>query len=260
MNSHSWRGGLPRDGRSADCGLFVRDHSHSATRRRLRLRKRVGSAAHESGTPEERRRLPSLTPEPVEDRAGANPRTKSMRISGLWLAFCVAPRLSGVSRPGARQHSFPVARRAYRSEELAFVFTVDRAVRETRRRRARSTGPFLIIPPDLAARTPGSGGWSVAANVAHLVLYEERIAIPLLEAAAHGEDGAGSVPSGDEGCWPVVRRCSQRSRSPRLLRAIEPLPRGTRSSSRRLMTRPSMSRAVHFGLKSWTARWCPRAG
>jgi hypothetical protein len=91
-----------------------------------------------------------------------------------------------------------VFRCAYASAELAFVFTVDRAAREHTEAQNALAWAMVLIPADLAARTPRSGGWSVAANLAHLVVYEERIAVPVLEAAARGEDGAGSVPSVDE--------------------------------------------------------------
>jgi DinB family protein len=81
---------------------------------------------------------------------------------------------------------------------LAHVFTVDRAAREHAEAQSALAWAIQLIPADLAARTPRSGGWSVAANLAHLVVYEERIAVPVLEAAVRREDGAGSVPSGDE--------------------------------------------------------------
>ena len=42
------------------------------------------------------------------------------------------------------------------------------------------------------------GEWGVAMNLAHLVVYEERIALPVLEALAAGGDGADATPSGGE--------------------------------------------------------------
>jgi hypothetical protein len=40
--------------------------------------------------------------------------------------------------------------------------------------------------------------WTVAMNLAHLAVYEERLALPLLRALAEGGDGTGSIESGME--------------------------------------------------------------
>jgi len=42
------------------------------------------------------------------------------------------------------------------------------------------------------------GEWNVAMNLAHLVVYEERIAVPVLEALVTGSDGVGATPSSRE--------------------------------------------------------------
>ena len=45
-------------------------------------------------------------------------------------------------------------------------------------------------------------GWSIATNLAHLAVYEERLAAPVIEDLAAGGDGTGphvGVPAGGEG-------------------------------------------------------------
>jgi hypothetical protein len=81
-------------------------------------------------------------------------------------------------------------------------FSVDAARRElAAAQEALSWALPLISDEDAhAARTPSD--WSAATNLAHLVIYEERIAVPVLLAATHARDGAADVRSGDEG-WLV---------------------------------------------------------
>lgn len=43
------------------------------------------------------------------------------------------------------------------------------------------------------------GSWSVAENLAHLAIYEELVAAPILEAIAGGRDGTAEVQSVIEG-------------------------------------------------------------
>src|SRR5262245_37925029 len=50
--------------------------------------------------------------------------------------------------------------------------------------------------PAVASRTDR---WGVAMNLAHLAVYEERVAAPVLEALADGGDGRGAVASAGEG-------------------------------------------------------------
>lgn len=57
--------------------------------------------------------------------------------------------------------------------------------------------PLISEAAAHAVRQPGD--WSVGTNLAHLVVYEERIALPVLAALAEGEDGRDRVVSGDEG-------------------------------------------------------------
>ena len=59
-----------------------------------------------------------------------------------------------------------------------------------------------IVPPQWTHALPdyyGPNDWTVAMNLAHLVVYEEKFATPLLEALAAGDDGEGAVPSPGEG-------------------------------------------------------------
>ena len=58
-----------------------------------------------------------------------------------------------------------------------------------------------LIPASLA-RHSSDGGWSAATHLAHLLLYEERVSVPVLEALLRGEDGTAAVHDGGEG-WLV---------------------------------------------------------
>jgi len=44
-----------------------------------------------------------------------------------------------------------------------------------------------------APPTAAPGAWNVAMNLAHLVTYEEQLALPVLRAMAQGSDGEGTV-------------------------------------------------------------------
>ena len=86
----------------------------------------------------------------------------------------------------------------------AFVF--DRGETIARLRESLATiESFLALVPAQWTHTPppGSpeGAWSVAMNLAHLVIYEECIAAPLLDAMAAGGDGAGSVRAVSEAAF-----------------------------------------------------------
>ncbi len=52
-----------------------------------------------------------------------------------------------------------------------------------------------MIPAAWTHEPPEPGTWSVAMNVAHLVVYEEEISLPVLTGLADGGDGVGSVRS-----------------------------------------------------------------
>lgn len=60
--------------------------------------------------------------------------------------------------------------------------------------------PLISDEDAHVAATPSD--WPAATNLAHLVIYEERLAVPVLLAAAKGHDGASDVVSGEEG-WLV---------------------------------------------------------
>lgn len=55
-----------------------------------------------------------------------------------------------------------------------------------------------IIPPVWAHR-PDGGGWSAATNLAHLLVYEEQVSVPVVEDLLRGEDGTAAVIDGSEG-------------------------------------------------------------
>jgi hypothetical protein len=86
------------------------------------------------------------------------------------------------------------------------------------------TNPFVFSTPETVARLRGSldtlesflrlvpspwthesppgspdGAWSVAMNLAHMTVYEEALAAPVVEAIVAGGDGEGVIPSADEG-------------------------------------------------------------
>jgi len=56
-------------------------------------------------------------------------------------------------------------------------------------------GVWLFRVPADDANLRWLGSWSVAMNLAHLAVYEEQIAAPILEAIAAGYDGASAVES-----------------------------------------------------------------
>jgi hypothetical protein len=58
-----------------------------------------------------------------------------------------------------------------------------------------------LVPPGFTHANPkwyAEDAWSVAMNVAHLAIYEERIANPLLAALSGGHDGVDAVKSAME--------------------------------------------------------------
>jgi hypothetical protein len=62
-----------------------------------------------------------------------------------------------------------------------------------------------VVPPDWHARLPTDqpglewlGSWSVAQTLAHLVVYEELVAVPILEAIVTGGDAAAEVATAME--------------------------------------------------------------
>ena len=56
-----------------------------------------------------------------------------------------------------------------------------------------------LISADLAQRLFEPSGWSPATHLAHLVLYEERVSVPIIDALLRGEDGTAAVHDGGEG-------------------------------------------------------------
>ncbi len=56
-----------------------------------------------------------------------------------------------------------------------------------------------LIPDDEAHASPEPQIWSAATHLAHLLLYEERVSVPVIEALLRGEDGTAAVHDGGEG-------------------------------------------------------------
>ena len=78
------------------------------------------------------------------------------------------------------------------------VLTVERALSEHAAAQSALGWAIPLITVEAAARAPVRGGWSVAQNLAHLVVYEELIALPILGASLRQEDGAKYVRSFSE--------------------------------------------------------------
>jgi DinB superfamily len=77
-------------------------------------------------------------------------------------------------------------------------FSVSAATREMSAARDGLNWALPLISEKAAHAVRQTGDWSVATNLAHLVIYEERIALPVLAALADGEDGRDQVVSGEE--------------------------------------------------------------
>ena len=80
-------------------------------------------------------------------------------------------------------------------------FSVDETITRLRDSLATIEWASSMIPVRWthdAPPTAAPGAWSVAMNLAHLVTYEEQLALPVLRAMAHGSDGEGTVRSGLE--------------------------------------------------------------
>jgi hypothetical protein len=71
---------------------------------------------------------------------------------------------------------------------------------------------LALVPEEWQRRPPRKDAWSVATNLAHMAIYEELLAAPVLEALAAGADGTGAAPSSDEG-W-FARETEALSREP----------------------------------------------
>jgi len=56
-----------------------------------------------------------------------------------------------------------------------------------------------LIPEAAAHESPEPRAWSAATNLAHLLLYEERVSVPVIEALLRGEDGTAVAPNAVEG-------------------------------------------------------------
>jgi DinB family protein len=76
-------------------------------------------------------------------------------------------------------------------------FTPGAAVREMGAAQDALAWALPLISEAAAHKVRRPGDWSIAMNLAHLVVYEERIAVPVLAALADGADSHG-VTSGDE--------------------------------------------------------------
>lgn len=82
------------------------------------------------------------------------------------------------------------------------TFSITGTVQRLRESLATVEWGVSIIPDKWHHELPDfypEGEWGLAMNLAHLVVYEESIANPVLAALAAGSDGVGSVTSADEG-------------------------------------------------------------
>ena len=77
-------------------------------------------------------------------------------------------------------------------------FSTSAAVRELGAAHDALSWALPLISEAAAHAVRQQGDWSVGTNLAHVVIYEERIAVPVLAALAAGEDGRDRVKSGDE--------------------------------------------------------------
>jgi hypothetical protein len=82
---------------------------------------------------------------------------------------------------------------------VARLYGVETAIREHTEAQRALAWAFPLMTESAAKRSVPPGEWSAAMNLAHLALYEERVAIPVLAAASRGEDGATNVRSSEEG-------------------------------------------------------------
>jgi len=78
------------------------------------------------------------------------------------------------------------------------LYAVETAIREHSEAQRVLAWAFPLIT-DAPIPSVAPGDWSVAMNLAHLALYEERVAIPVLAAASRREDAAVTVGSSNEG-------------------------------------------------------------
>ena len=86
---------------------------------------------------------------------------------------------------------------------MAAEFVFDQRETVARLRDSLSTiESFLVLVPAQWTHTPppGSpeGAWSMAMNLAHMVVYEEQLATPVLEAMSAGGNAQDLVPGGGE--------------------------------------------------------------
>ena len=82
---------------------------------------------------------------------------------------------------------------------MARLYGVETAIREHSEAQRALAWAFPLITGSAAKRSVPPREWSAAMNLAHLALYEERVAIPVLAAASRREDGATTVRSSEEG-------------------------------------------------------------
>jgi hypothetical protein len=77
---------------------------------------------------------------------------------------------------------------------------------------ARTATAAVHAAPTAAAASFQEGAWSMAMNLAHLAVYDARLANPVLEALLAGKDGRGAVASSGEGGF--LRECQALSAQP----------------------------------------------
>ena len=82
-----------------------------------------------------------------------------------------------------------------------FTFRVDETIRQLQGSLEAVAWAASLLPDHLLSRPPqppamfGGDAWSAAMNLAHLAIYEERIAVPVLASLAAGGDGTDGLIS-----------------------------------------------------------------
>jgi len=109
---------------------------------------------------------------------------------------------------------------------------------------------FQTMPPPHA---PGQlPRWSVALNLAHMAVYEDLLAGPVLADMAAGGDGSGVAPSGDEDWFEGGAQALSREPVAAIMARLDAARRGQIESVRRFS-------AAHFNTPT-TPLWGGREG
>lgn len=91
-------------------------------------------------------------------------------------------------------------------------FSVHRSVSQLREGLATIAWAVDLMPASWYQRPLKTGAWSAATNLAHLIVYEERVSVPVLHSLADGGNGTDAVSSDGEG-W-LVRESEALGQTP----------------------------------------------